>query len=183
MMNEEEALAATTNNMVPTTTTTEADTANNNSSTPHTNATASTTTTPGKNPNGSTTLVTPGARPRTSTDADTEVNTNTGFESAQLTHLKQQLDLANRALAINRALVKRYDILQDLDPDLIARAFEETDPGNNNTTGNFQNTTTTANGTGTGTSLTTAAITGISVNRGDIVRPWMTTAPVVNAVF
>jgi len=100
-MNAEEALAATTNDMVPTTTA-EADAANNNSSTPHTNATASTTT-PGKTPNGST-LVTPRRPPdATGTDTGNDTGNDTsegGFINAQIAHLKQQLDLANRALNI-----------------------------------------------------------------------------------
>jgi len=140
-------------------------------STPH--GTAHGSNTPhGKVSNGSTTLVMPGARPQyirrdgidTSTDADNEeVNTTPGFMSSTALLYKQKWGQAQMTIAHTRALLKKYGAHQDFDPDFIAQAFElNTDPGNNsnNTTGNFQNTTTTANGTGTGHSLTTTAING-----------------------
>ena len=64
---------------------------------------ASTTTPHGKDPNGSTILITPAARPqyirRDGTDANkdtatTSEETTPGFMSAQLLHYKQQLELA-----------------------------------------------------------------------------------------
>jgi len=96
---------------------------------------------------------------------------NQGFISAQLHHYKQQLELANRTIAINRALLKKYNILQDHDPDFILKAFEHIDPGNNN------NNTTTATGIGTGNSLTTtAAINGtgnsLTINTTGVPNPY-----------
>jgi len=75
--------------------------------------------------------------------------------------------------------MKKYDIVQDHDPDFIEKAFAHIDPGNNNNNAlsNNHSNTTTANGTGNGNSLTTtAAINGsgnsLTVNATGIPDPY-----------
>jgi len=120
--------------------------------TPH-ESTHGSNTPHGKDPNGS--IVTPGARPqyirRGKADANTEANKepNTpGFMSAQLLQYKQQLEIAQKTIASNRAIMKRYAIAEDHDSNFLEKAFEDIDPSNNNNNNNNNNTAT-ANGTGT----------------------------------
>jgi len=120
--------------------------------TPHNGTLHGSNTPHGKTPNGST-LVTPRARLQPTRDAN-GTTPEEGFISAQIAHLRQQLELANKTIAHNRYIMNKYDIAQDHDIDFIEKAFKDVDPGNNN---NNNNNNTTSTGTGTGSSLTTTA--------------------------
>ena len=132
----------------------------------------------GKDPNGSTSLVTPGARPRIDTGVDagnTHANTNEeGFISAQIIHLKQQSELANRALAINRILLKKYRAIKDHDSNFLEKALADIDADID--PGNYNNNNNTATANGTGTLTTTAATNGsgnsLTINATGIPNPY-----------
>ena len=174
------ATGANTGATTPAATIPQASTNTSHGNTPHGSITPHGNITPhGKNPNGST-LVMPRPLDATGTsiestgidagntgNAHANATSGEGFMSSQMLHLKQQLELANKTIANNRALMKKYDIDQDHDIDFIEKAFESNniDPSNthNTTTGNPQNTTTVSTRNSTGkspTTTTTAAING-----------------------
>ena len=105
-------------------------------SNPHNGAAA---TPHGKEPNGSA-LVTPRGRASRTNDADAGPPAEGAppvFISAQLLLYKNQLELAQKTIASNRALLIKYGAIEDNDPEFIDQAFElDPDPGTtNNPTG------------------------------------------------